>query len=312
VAAGCDISAAHLPPMAKTSTLSTLLRAVSRRDLAEARRVAEVLVEEERLAGRHGAAARLRGALAETGPVPHSATDQRVSSVALHDLITPLPPARLEDVELPARERSKLADLIAENQQRALLEAHGLKPRKRLFLGGPPGTGKTLTARALATALGWPAYVVRFDSLLGAFLGQTSVRVREVFRFAESTAAVLVLDEIDAIGRVRGRAADIGELDRVVISLMQQLDLAQPAGLIVAASNLPTAIDPALLRRFDLHIAFRQPTKAQLHRFATHSAAARGVTIKNGARTELAAARTYADAVGLVEAELRRAVLAGK
>jgi len=301
--------------MAKTSTLAELLRALSRQDLVEARRVAEVLVEDERRAGRHGAAARLSGAMSETGPLPQlqqAQTIDRAAFAGLSDVLAPMSPTRLASVELRDAERSALEQVVLEQRNRARLARHGLAPRSRLFFGGPPGTGKTLTARALGGELGWPIFVVRFDALLGAFLGQTGIKIREVFRFAEATQAILLLDEIDAIGRLRGRASDIGELDRVVISLMQQLDLVQPAGMIVAASNLPAAMDPALMRRFDLRLTFRAPTRTALRRFAGDEAHARGVHIVNGAKTALATAKTYADAVSIVEAEHRRAVLKGK
>lgn len=226
--------------------------------------------------------------------------------------MTPLPPSGvLDDVTLPSKTRELLGEVLREQRNKSRLLAHGLCPRSRLFFHGPPGCGKTLTARALGAELRLPVFVVRFDALVGSYLGQTSLRIREVFRFAEMNPSVVLIDEIDAVGKRRGKSTDIGELDRVVISLMQQLDLSRPAGVLVATSNIPDELDIALLRRFDLSVEFPAPSAAEVLTFSKREASKRGIQLINGVRHELASAKTFADAEQILQGEQRRAILKG-
>ena len=254
--------------------------------------------------------------MAVTGPKRDPSPEDSLLEAPLYamqpDVLTLLPSsAPLSEVELTAGVRADLAEVLEEHRHRGRLASHRLTPRNRLFLHGPPGCGKTLTARALGRDLGLPVYVVRFDTLVGSYLGQTSLRIREVFRFAEATQCVLLIDEIDAVGRRRGKISDVGELDRVVISLMQQLDLVRPAGLLVAASNLPEELDKALLRRFDLALEFPMPTAKQLRAFADAETARRGLTLSGSVRARLARATSYAAVQQGVENAHRRHVLEG-
>ena len=232
-------------------------------------------------------------------------------SAMMPDFLMPLAPAALTDVRLTPQRRRVLMEVVSEHRHRVVLQANGLRPRSTLFFHGPPGCGKTLTARALATELGLPAFVVRFDALLGAYLGQTSLRLRETFQFAASRQCVLVLDEIDAVGRIRGKATDIGELDRVVISLMQQLDLVRPAGLIIAASNVPDELDLALRRRFELSIEFPAPSPSALMEYSKKLARSKRIPIVNGVSQKLASAKTFAAAEQILSDEHRRRILRG-
>lgn len=297
--------------MTKISDLSNLFHALSAEDWRGARAAAENIASAEERAGHHGAATRLRGALSSTGPRAESESGA-VSIPALvgtPEILSRLPEASLDDVELTKSARSLIDEILTEHRYRSRLLAHDLRPRARLFFFGPPGCGKTLTARALGTSLGVPTFVVRFDALVGSYLGQTSIRLREVFRFAESQPSVIVIDEIDAVGRQRGRTADVGEMDRIVISLMQQLELVQPAAMLIAASNLAEHLDPALLRRFDLALEFPQPSRAQLAAFAQHQAKARNLKLGKTVQAAVSKAETFADVEKLIESEHRRTLL---
>lgn len=296
--------------MARIPALTTLFQALAAGDLRRARALAEGIAVSEEKAGRREAAAKLRDAL---GPSPSLAPEPPLArSVSLPDLLTPLPTAvRLDAVELTPATRTAVQEVLREHRHRDALAAHDVKPRSRLFFHGPPGCGKTMTAQALAGELGLPLYVVRFDALIGSYLGQTALRVRECFRFAESTPCVLLVDEVDALGRKRGKVTDIGELDRVLISVMQQLDLSVPAGLIIAASNVPDDLDPALIRRFDASLAFPAPEAAVLARFAKAEATKRGFKLVNGFKHELGMAKTFADVRHAVDDEHRRIILRG-
>jgi AAA+ superfamily predicted ATPase len=120
---------------------------------------------------------------------------------------------------------------------------------------------------------------------------------------------VLLLDEIDALGRSRGNTRDIGELDRVAISLMQELEHAEPKGLLVATSNLATALDRALLRRFDLVQEFRQPSGDELVRFARAEAARRELPVTTAIARQARGSRSYANALRGITDHQRKTLL---
>lgn len=297
------------PQMARVPALTTLFHALAAGDLRRARALAEGIAVSEEKAGRKEAAEKLRSALAS---VPSAPEAPPLRPAALPDILAPVASTtRLADVELSAATRAAVQEVLNEHRHRDALQAHDLRPRSRLFFHGPPGCGKTMTAQALAGEMGLPLYVVRFDALIGAYLGQTALRVRECFRFAETTPCLLLVDEVDALGRKRGKVTDIGELDRVLISVMQQLDLTVPAGLIIAASNVPDDLDPALLRRFDASLAFPAPERAVLARFARTEATKRGIKLVNGFKHELGQAQTFADVRHAVDDEHRRIILRG-
>lgn len=223
-------------------------------------------------------------------------------------ILTPLPPGpSLAEVTLPGGVRAVLQLLVREQGREALLAKHGLSPRRRVLFVGPPGLGKSMTAHALATELGWPAYVTRMDSLVRSFLGQTASRVRDLFGFAASTQAVILLDEIDAIARRRGATSDVGEIDRVVVTLLQEMEHSHPAGLLIATSNLPDHLDEALWRRFDMVVRFAAPTRKQLNAFARSEAKRRGLPVRALSGHE--DARSFADVSRVVADLLRERLL---
>ncbi len=209
----------------------------------------------------------------------------------------------------PPTGRARLAELVQEWRLRDRLGAAGVERRTKLLLHGRPGCGKTLTARALGGEMSLPVLVVRFDGVVGSYLGQTAARLRELFRYAEAVPSVLVLDEIDALAQRRGNPRDVGEVDRVVISLLQELEHSRPRGLIVASSNIPRALDEALWRRFDLVLGLPSPSRPQIHSFARKRLAAVGGRPGRVLDAALRGARSYADADRVINDIHRRQVL---
>lgn len=290
--------------MAKARQLAKLFQALGSANLSAARSAAREIAESEERAGHHGAAAVLRSALATSALVDNSASESIGKPTDLFGVPEALTPVNLkvplDSVELTDAARSTLAAVIQEHHLREHLRRNGVPPRSRLLFHGPPGSGKTLTALALGTELQLPVFVVRFDAVVGSLLGQTSSRIRDIFRFAEATPSVVLLDEIDVLGRRRGQASDVRELDRVVVTLMQYLDLVQPSGLLVAATNLPADLDPALARRFDMQIAFPVPTTESLRAFARRRMAFHRLRSKKSVEKQVLVAESYADAERLV------------
>jgi SpoVK/Ycf46/Vps4 family AAA+-type ATPase len=140
------------------------------------------------------------------------------------------------------------------------LTADGIGVSPSLLLSGPPGCGKTETARYVASQLGLSLVTARVDSLVSSYLGSTSKNLRMLFDHAASRPCVLFLDEFDSVAKLRDDRNELGELKRVVVALLQNLDiLAQSHTVLVAATNHPHLLDPAIWRRFAFHVKIDLP-----------------------------------------------------
>jgi SpoVK/Ycf46/Vps4 family AAA+-type ATPase len=182
----------------------------------------------------------------------------------LANLLTVTYPAnRLVDMVLDEQVSNQLKRIIKEQRLLSRIKEHGLTPRRKLLLVGPPGTGKTMTASALAGELGIPLFLVRLDSLITKFMGETAAKLRQVFDAIADLRGVYFFDEFDAIGSQRGLANDVGEIRRVLNSFLQMIEHDHSNSLIIAATNHPEILDYALFRRFDDVIEYHLPTPDQ-------------------------------------------------
>ncbi len=152
-----------------------------------------------------------------------------------------------------------LGQLVAERRQSDRLLAMGLTPTRSAIFVGPPGVGKTLTARWLATQLKVPLYVLDLTAVMSSLLGKSGANLRAAIDFAKREPCVLLLDEIDAIAKRRSDDTDVGELKRLVTVILQEVDEWPASSVLLAATNHPELIDPALWRRFDLVVQFKTP-----------------------------------------------------
>ena len=253
--------------MPSSLVLSKLFKAIAASDVRTAKEVAESMIAREERSGHRSAAALLRGALSTNGVNGGAVVIPPIDVVSSMIRERPGPP--LSDVVLTTQARRELLEFAAEWKHQDDLSKRGLTRRVKAIFFGPPGCGKTLAARSLGTIMNLPVFTVRFSSVVGSYLGQTGANLRSVFRFAETTPCILLLDEFDAVARTRGRSDDVGELDRVVISLLQELDHTLPAGIVIAATNIPDSLDRAIWRRFDLSVEFPAPSRAELRKFLT-------------------------------------------
>lgn len=297
--------------MPKVEDLARLLKAIGAQDWNAAQAASAVIIAEEERKGHHSAAQYLRSAMNPNGrsaqsPARMVSGDPGFLAAALTEVRCDTP---LSEIALRSHQRRELTAIVSEWKHRAILASRKIPRRRKLLFFGPPGCGKSLTASALGMAISMPTYVVRIDAVVGAFLGQTALRIRELFRFAETTPCVLLLDEIDALARKRGSLRDVGELDRVVISLMQELEHAAPQGIVVATSNLPEHLDEALFRRFDDALEFPRPSQAEIARFASKRAAAGKIVPPRRLKSLLIGAKSYAETVRRVSAEERSLLL---
>jgi SpoVK/Ycf46/Vps4 family AAA+-type ATPase len=152
---------------------------------------------------------------------------------------------------LPAATEARFARIESEFAARDRLATFGLRPRKTILLYGRPGCGKSLGAKRLAWNTGLPLLKVRFDVLISSYFGESATNLRSIFMAAKEKPCVLLLDECDFIARSRTNSKDIGEASRIVNALLQQMEDYDAPGLLVATTNIKSALDAALFRRFD-------------------------------------------------------------
>ena len=262
--------------MANGKLLRQLIRSGAEGDLGAFRDAARRVIDEERQKQHHLLANDLEIILDGRASAPASAALRRLAETIPQDRERGLPllavrePARrLEDVVLSPRNRSLLDEVLREHNREEVLKAYGLRPSDRLLFCGPPGCGKTLTAEVIAGELGRPLAVVRTDSVVSSFLGETAANLRRVFEFVSATPMVALFDEFDALGKEREDASEHGELRRVVNAVLQMLDAYDGRSLIIAATNHEGLLDSAIWRRFEEVLFLKPPTPAQLCRLLT-------------------------------------------
>jgi hypothetical protein len=164
-------------------------------------------------------------------------------------------------------------DLIGEWERTEELAALGVQPNMRCVLYGAPGVGKTMLARYIGRRLNLPVVEARLDGLVSSFLGTTARNIGALFEFADRYRCILFLDEFDAIAKARDDAQEVGEIKRVVNTLLQCLDARGRRGFTLAATNHEHLLDTAVWRRFDGRIEISVPDQgarnALIDRFLT-------------------------------------------
>ena len=188
------------------------------------------------------------------------------------------PKARLKEMILGKSLSEQIERVIREQRHAERILDHGLAPRRKLLLVGPPGTGKTLTASVLASELGLPLFLVRLDGLITKFMGETAAKLRQVFDATGRTRGVYFFDEFDAIGSQRGLVNDVGEIRRVLNSFLQMIEQDRSHSLVVAATNHPDLLDPALFRRFDDVLHYDLPDQPRIAKLLRTRLAGSAVT----------------------------------
>lgn len=163
------------------------------------------------------------------------------------------------DLVLPENAATRVDEFVRSIFAAEKLAAAGIHHPARLLFSGPPGCGKTQSARMIAASLELPLLTVRCDTLVSSLLGQTSRNLRRVFEHAESRPCVLFLDEFDALAKSRADEREVGELQRIVIALLQNIDALSPETILVAATNHEELLDRAVWRRFAWRITLGLP-----------------------------------------------------
>jgi SpoVK/Ycf46/Vps4 family AAA+-type ATPase len=244
--------------------LLDLFEAVHRKDWTDLKEVAYQVADHERSKKHYSAANKIR-----------EAVDHLVSNLTTNEYMTtsnassnssaPIDLLRQEDTNnfadpiLPSWIRSELSTFLKEWELKEELNKQNLYPRNTLLFHGLPGCGKTLLAKYIAKKMGMKIYTLQFDALISSYLGETGANIKQVFDFASLNKCILFIDEIDAIAKLRDDKSELGELKRVVITLLQNIDSFPKDSILIAATNHAHMLDAAIWRRFDISWKIQPP-----------------------------------------------------
>jgi SpoVK/Ycf46/Vps4 family AAA+-type ATPase len=249
--------------MARADLLLELVRAGARGEQILFRKALEALVAEERAKQHTILADRLASHLNQTDLGKQVSTPAFRNGTAVNLFYELNPIRRIEDLVLSDVIIAACRELIEEQHRADLLRSHNLEPRHRILLVGPPGNGKTSLAEALAAELAVPLLIVRYESVIASYLGETAVRLSRLFEQIRTRRCVLFFDEFDVVGKERGDIHETGEIKRVVSSLLLQVDALPSYVVVVTATNHPELLDRAVWRRFQIRLELPVPTQKQ-------------------------------------------------
>src|SRR6266566_2430761 len=243
--------------MARADLLVNLVRASTSGNQSLFRQTLEALIAEERAKKHTVLADHLARLLGENGRLgaDSTLTNNRVYNY----LLETIPNKTFNDLILPDTIRNISSQLIEEHNRGDLLRSFGLEPRNKVLLVGPPGNGKTTFAEALAEGLMVPLFTVRYHAVIASYLGETAIRLRQMFDQVRTRRCVLFFDEFDAVAKERGDLHETGEIKRVVSSLLLEMDALPTYVVTVTATNHPELLDRAVWRRFQIRVSLPKP-----------------------------------------------------
>lgn len=259
--------------MARADLLCELIRhGLNRNDLSF-RKAAEAICAEER-AKQHIVLANKIEEILKNHPTSQLNASQRnmpvvnsLNSIPVQLFTEKVPKKRLDQLLLPEGVNKFCHDIIEEQNRADLLRSYGMEPRNKILLLGPPGNGKTSLAEGIAESLMVPLLTVRYDSIIGAYLGETASRLSKLFEYVKTRQCVLFFDEFDTIGKERGDQHETGEIKRVVSSLLLQIDSLPSYVITIAATNHDALLDKAVWRRFQVKLELPKPTRSNLEKW---------------------------------------------
>lgn len=250
--------------MPRADLVVNLVKAGTQGDQQLFRTTVEAIAADERAKHHHQLANKLEENLRAAAARPRAPEVVRAFDGGHGGLLYEIEPRRtLESLLLEVETKQAATELIEEQTRREVLRSYGLEPRHRVLLSGPPGNGKTSLAEAFAAELMVPLFVVRYEAVIGSFLGETSGRLKRLFDFVRTHQCVLFFDEFDTLGKERGDTHETGEIKRVVSSLLLQIDALPSHVVVVTATNHAELLDRAVWRRFQLRLHMPEPTRDQ-------------------------------------------------
>jgi len=249
--------------VARSDLLLNLIRAGATGDQLLFRKTVEAIAAEERAKQHHILADRLLENIRANAN--GTLTFHPIANEQLQSLFYEIVPQRsLKDLILPEVVLNACQELLEEQHRMDLLRSYNLEPRHRVLLVGPPGNGKTALAEALAEGLMIPLIQVRYEGIIGSYLGETSQRLKRLFDYVRTRRCLLFFDEFDALGKERGDIHETGEIKRVVSSLLMQIDELPSHVVVVTATNHPELLDRAVWRRFQIRLSLPPPGRNAL------------------------------------------------
>jgi SpoVK/Ycf46/Vps4 family AAA+-type ATPase len=252
--------------MARADILLSIVKSALGNDNLSLRKAVEALAADERSKNHRILADRLAELLAIQS-CQASKTTPFIQNGARDLVFEITPEKRFSDLVLEREILEICEEIVQEHHRADLLGSYGIVPRHRLLFVGPPGNGKTTLAEAIASELMYPLIVVRYENIIGSYLGETASRLQKVFEVARSRKCVIFLDEFETLGKERGDTRETGEIKRVVSSLLLQIDRLPSHTVVITASNHPELLDRAVWRRFQVKVQLSYPTKEQRVRY---------------------------------------------
>lgn len=251
--------------MARADLLIKLVKAGINSDQTLFKKVVESIIAEEKSKQHHVVAQQLRELLQNQSNTITPPQNNRLLDNKLDNFLYRIYPQKtLDDIILNYGSSKIMQDLVQEHHRSDFLRSYNIEPRNRILLSGPPGNGKTSLAEALAHSLMIPFYVIRYDGIIGSYLGETATRLKAMFDFIRTQECVLFFDEFDSIGKERGDIHETGEIKRVVSSLLLQIDRLPTYVVVVAATNHPELLDKAVWRRFQIRLELDTPDRKMI------------------------------------------------
>jgi AAA+ superfamily predicted ATPase len=252
--------------MARADILISIVKSAIGHDSLSLRKSIEALIADERSKNHQILADRLYELLSRQESVINRQSPF-IQNGAKDLVFEVVPEKRFDDLILEEGVLLTCREVVEEHHRADLLKAHGIAPRHRILLTGAPGNGKTSLAEAIAYELMFPLIVVRYENVIGSYLGETASRLQKVFEIARTRQCVIFLDEFETLGKERGDTRETGEIKRVVSSLLLQIDRLPSNTVVVTASNHPELLDRAVWRRFQVRIQLEKPNKEQIIKF---------------------------------------------
>ena len=267
--------------MARADLMCDLIKYGLQNDSVHFRKAAEALSAEERTKQHTILADKIQDLLATEKK--HFINDNSSVNIIQYDrggnsLFWEITPQKtLDSLILPEKVKSICDSIIDEQMRSELLQSYGIEPRNRILLIGPPGNGKTSLAEAVAESLMIPLLTVRYESIIGAYLGETASKLSKLFEISKTRKCVLFFDEFETLGKERGDVHETGEIKRVVSSLLMQIDSLPSYVIVMAATNHESLLDKAAWRRFQIRVEMPMPTRDSLEKYYSRFQEEKGI-----------------------------------
>lgn len=252
--------------MARADLLCDLVKYGLNNDNINFRKAVEAISASER-AKQHGVLANKLEEMLRTSSRPNI----KDASAVIHKngngeniVMETIPTKKMSQLLLPKSVVESCNDLLEEHMRSDILRSFGLEPRNKILLIGPPGNGKTSLAEAVAESLMLPLLTVKYENLVGSYLGETASRLAKLFDYVRTRRCVLFFDEFETLGKKRGDTHETGEIKRVVSTLLLQIDALPSYVIAIAATNHEELLDKAAWRRFQLRLILPSPTRDNL------------------------------------------------